>query len=231
MKVKKRYYVACVFMCIMALLLGISMFFFEMGLARYSKLNKAVRNTWIQTSSYDPENGLNTDLFITNVYEKDQDSSNGDDANAVGAEWSYIGQQVKVDGKYTAYGKEVYGNGIIMNGDIKRFDKVSVYYKPDNPLMVYYPVSYTLYFVMIGAVFVVAVVLVLICRLLNNSLKNNTFSDKAVTFMDIPLAVIIACVVIGFFAGMFIGNIQVDSSYTSVSQGLAEMYKNHELQF
>ncbi|MDE6593124.1 MAG: hypothetical protein K2K57_08705 [Oscillospiraceae bacterium] len=230
MKVKKRYYVACVLMCIMALLLGVSMFYFEMGLSRYSKLNNVVRNTWIQTSASDPETGLNTDLFITTVHEVGEVTERND-GQPVGANWSYIGQQVKVDGKYTAYGKEVYGNNIILNGDVKRFDKISVYYKPDNPLMVYYPVSYTLYFIMIAAVFVVAVVLVLVCRLLNNSLKNNTFSDKAVTFMDIPLAVIIVCVVIGFFAGMFIGNIQVDSSYTTISQGLAEMYKNHELQF
>ncbi|MDE7295589.1 MAG: DUF2975 domain-containing protein [Oscillospiraceae bacterium] len=230
MKVKKRYYVACVLMCIMALLLGVSMFYFEMGLARYSKLNKAVRTTWIETSASDPETGLNTDLFITNVHEVDEVTERND-GQPVGANWSYIGQQIKVDGKYTAYGKEVYGNNIILNGDVKRFDKISVYYKPDNPLMVYYPVSYTLYFIVIGAAFVVAIVLIIICRLLNNSLKNNTFSDKAVTFMDIPLAVIIVCVVIGFFAGMFIGNIQVDSSYTTISEGLAEMYKNHELQF
>lgn len=229
MKVKKRYYVACVLMCIMALLLGVCMFYFEMGLARYSKLNRVVRDTWIQTSASDPETGVNTDLFITTVH--DDGTVSRDTSNSVGAEWTYIGQQIMVDGKYIAYGKDVFGNGIIINGDVERFDKVSVYYKPDNPLMVYYPVSYTLYFIMIGAVFVVAIVLVLLCRVLNNSLKSNTFSDKAVTFMDIPLAVIIVCVVIGFFAGMFIGNIQVDSSLTTISQGLAEMYKNHELQF
>lgn len=229
MKVKKRYYVACVLMCIMALLLGVCMFYFEMGLARYSKLNRVVRDTWIQTSASDPETGINTDLFITTVH--DDGTVSEDTSNSVGADWTYIGQQVMVDGKYIAYGKDVFGNGIIINGDVKRFDKVSVYYKPDNPLMVYYPVSYSLYFIMIGAAFVVAIVLVLLCRVLNNSLKSNTFSDKAVTFMDIPLAVIIVCVVIGFFAGMFIGNIQVDSSLTTISQGLAEMYKNHELQF
>ena len=91
--------------------------------------------------------------------------------------------------------------------------------------MVYYPVSYSLYFIMIGAAFVVAIVLVLLCRVLNNSLKSNTFSDKAVTFMDIPLAVIIVCVVIGFFAGMFIGNIQVDSSLTTISKVLRKCIK------
>lgn len=86
MKVKKRYYVACVLLCIMALLLGVCMFFFEMGLARYSKLNNAVRSTWIQTSASDPETGLNTDLFITKVYEKGEESDNGNE-NAVGMHW------------------------------------------------------------------------------------------------------------------------------------------------
>lgn len=223
MKVKKRYLVACILMCIAAVGLCIAMFNMEMGLARYSKLNKVVRESWIETSASDPETGLNTDLFITRVL-------TGEDAEDVQT-WSYIGKQTRVDGKYVAYGKDVYGNGIVINDDVKMGDRVSVYYKPDDPTMVYAPVSYTLYLIFIIACLVVGIALIVVCRIINKHMKDNTFSDAAVTFMDIPMAVIVAGLILSFFAGMFIGSLQVGANYTSISKGVADGYANHEYQF
>lgn len=223
MKTKKRYYVACVLMCILALALSVTVFNLEMGLARYSKLNSVVRDSWIETSASDPETGVNTDLFITRIYKE------GEAEGA--AKWSYLGKQTVVQGKYVAYGQEVYGSGIVINGEAKMGDRVSIYYKPDAPTTVYSITNYTIYLLLLIAALVIAVVIIFLCRMINKSLKENTFSDSAVTFMDIPMAVMVAGFVIAFFAGMFIGSIQVDSSYTAISQGLAEMYANHELQF
>lgn len=223
MKVKKRYLAACILMCIAALALSVAVFYFEMGLARYSKLNRVVRDNWIETSASDPETGINTDLFVTKVLSKDE----ADEVKT----WSYIGNQSVVDGKYVAYGKDVFGSSIVINGDIKMGDRITVYYKPDNPTMVYCPVSYTMYIIFLAVCIVIAAGLIVACRLINKHMKENTFSDAAVTFMDIPMAVIVAGVVLGFFAGMFIGSIQVDSNYTSISHGMAEMYANHEYQF
>lgn len=220
MKIKKRYFVACVLMCILAIAASIAVFNLEMGLARYSKLNKVVSETWYATSASDPETGMNTDLFITKVF-KDGETSEDETVTT----WSYIGKQNIVNGKYIAYGKDVYGNNIIVNDDVKLGDRISVYYKPDDPTMVYCPVDYMQYVLLIAGVVVVVIVLIIVCRLINKSLKDNTFSDAAVTIMDIPMVVLVAGVVLGFFAGMFIGNIQVDASYTAISQGVVEHYK------
>lgn len=208
-------------MCILGVALCVAVFNFEMGLARYSKLNDVVRSTWLETSASDPETGLNTDLFITKAYEDEE----------LTTEWTYLGKQKVVDGKYIAYGKDVYGNGLVVNGEVKMGDRISIYYKPDDPLTIYQPVDYTIYIIMIAASVVVAVVLIIICRLLNKSLKENTFSESLVNMMDIPMAVIVVGFILAFFAGMFIGRIQVNASYTAISQGLAEMYANHELTF
>ncbi len=229
MKVKKRYYVACILMCIAALALSVLVFNLEMGLARYSKLNNVVKESWIETSASDPETGMNTDLFITKVYASVEEAQAADPTANVAKTWNYLGKQSVVTGKYIAYGKDVYGSGIIVNDDVKLGDRVSVYFKPDAPTTVYCPVSYTPYLILIIVCVVVAIVLIFVCRIINKSMKDNTFSDSAVTFMDIPMAVFVAGIVIAFFAGMFIGSIQVDSSYTAISQGIAEMYANQEL--
>ncbi len=226
MKIKKRYFVACILMCVIALVFSVAMFYLEMGLARYSKLNKVVTTSWVQTSASDPETGVNTDLFVTRVYKDGEQPQDGEVET-----WSYIGNQSIVDGKYVAYGKETYGNGIIINGDIKMGDKVTVYYKPDNPTMVYYPVSYMQYVILIAGVVVLTIVMIIVCRIINKSLKDNTFSDAAVTIMDIPMAVFVVGIVLAFFAGMLIGNIQVDDTYTVIREGIANQFATHELAF
>lgn len=221
MKIKKRYYVACVFFCILALALSVGMFYFEMGLARYSKLNKVVRENWIETSASDPELRINTDLFITKVYK--------DGETTVDGVFDYIGKQNIVTGKYVAYGKDVYGDNIIVNQDVKMGDRLTVFYKPDDPTTVYCETNYNIYIICIAAVVVLDIVFIILSRLINQSLKDNTFSDAAVTIMDIPIVVFVAAVILAFFAGMLIGNIQVGAEYYNISQGLAEMYANHEL--
>jgi len=47
--------------------------------------------------------------------------------------------------------------------------------------------------------------------------------------MDIPIVALVAAVILAFFAGMLIGNIQVDSTYTVISEGLAQQYASHDL--
>lgn len=234
MKLKKRYIVACVLLCIAAVALCVGVFNIEMGLARYSKLNKITSETWYATSGRDPVTGVNTDLFITEVRK-------GDDyeQSKANEKFSYIGKQIFVNGKCVMYGKEVYVNdGVTLNGknpitgeDYKMGDRVSVYYKPDNPRLMYVTTNYTIYIILLIALLAAAVVLIIVCRIVNKSMKDNTFSEAAVTIMDIPMAVLVAGFILTFFAGMFIGNIQIDSSYTTISQGIVEQLEAGELTF
>lgn len=218
MKIKKRYYVACMLMCVAALLLGIATFYVEMGLSRYAKLNSVTSKTWMATSGSDLETRLNTDLFVSKVYDiTDEDH------------FDYIGTQVVVDGKYMAYDQEVYATGIVLNGDAELGQRYSIYYKPDDPHMIYRTTSYGQYLVILAAIIVITAVLIVVCRILNKSLKDNTFSESAVTIMDIPIVALVAAVILAFFAGMLIGNVQVDSTYTVISEGLAQQYASHDL--
>ena len=95
--------------------------------------------------------------------------------------------------------------------------------------MIYRTTSYGQYLVILAAIIVITAVLIVVCRILNKSLKDNTFSESAVTIMDIPIVALVAAVILAFFAGMLIGNIQVDSTYTVISEGLAQQYASHDL--
>ncbi len=223
MKVKKRYYAACVLMCIVALLLSVATFYTEMGLARYSKLNSVVSRTWNETSAADLTTRLNTDFFVTSAHDIKE---NTDD---LAPHFDYIGTQTVARGKYVAYNTEVYSDNIVFNQAVKLGDRVSVYYKPDEPRRVYCITSYVQYIIILLAIIVITGVMLFVCRMLNKSLKDNTFSDAAVTIMDIPMVVFVAGVILAFFAGMLIGNIQVDSSWTIINQGIADQYAAHEL--
>ena len=231
MKLKKRYIVACVLLCVAAVALCVGVFNIEMGLARYSKLNKVTSETWLQTSASDLGNRVNSDLLITSVVNK------GDEDFPKDA-FSYLGDQYYVKGKYVAYGQDAWGGGVLLNGKnpetgepYKVGDKVSLYYKPDNPKLTYTTTNYTIYVILLVALLVAAIALVIVCRIVNKSMKDNTFSDATVTIMDIPMAVIVAGFILTFFAGMLIGNIQVDATYTVINETIAEGIKAGEIAF
>ncbi|MCI7768154.1 MAG: DUF3592 domain-containing protein [Oscillospiraceae bacterium] len=231
MKLKKRYIVACVLLCIAALALCVGVFNIEMGLARYAKLNKVTSQTWKATSASEVGNRVNSDLLITNVIKKGDESFPDD-------EFPYIGEQCYVKGKYVAYGQDAWGGGVLLNGknpdtgeSYKLGDKVSIYYKPDNPKLTYATTNYTIYIILLVALFVAAIALIIVCRIVNKSMKDNTFSDAAVTIMDIPMAVIVAGFILTFFAGMLMGNIQVDSTYTAINDAVAAGIEAGEIAF
>ncbi len=230
MKLKKRYIVACVLLCIAALALCVGVFYFEMGLARYSKLNKITSETWIATSASEVGNRVNSDLFITAITKSDEEGFS--------APFSYLGEQCVANGKYVAYGQDTFGGSVVLNGknpetgeSYKMGERVSIYYKPDNPKLTYAATDYTIYLILIIASFVAAIGLIIVCRIVNKNMKDNTFSEAAVTIMDIPMAVIVAGFILSFFAGMLIGNIQVDASYTVISEAIAEGIKAGEIAF
>lgn len=234
MKLKKRYIVACVLLCIAAVALCVGVFNIEMGLARYSKLNKVTSETWCATSGSDLESRQNTDFFITEVLKEDKAAEAKEDAK-----FSYLGKQIFANGKYIAYGQEKWGGPITINGqknpvtgeDYKMGDRVSVYYKPDNPKLIYVTTDYTIYLVLLIVMLVVAIGLVIVCRIVNKSMKDNTFSEAAVTIMDIPMAVLVAGFILTFFAGMLIGNIQVDATYTSINESIVQAIESGEITF
>lgn len=231
MKLKKRYIVACVLLCVAAVALCVGVFNIEMGLARYAKLNKVTSDTWLATSASEVGNRVNSDLLITSVIKKDSEEF---PENA----FSYIGEQCYVRGKYVAYGQDAWGGGVLLNGknpetgeSYKVGDKVSLYYKPDNPKLTYATTNYTIYLILLVALLVAAIALIIVCRIVNKSMKDNTFSEAAVTIMDIPMAVLVAGFILTFFAGMLIGNIQIDSTYTVINEAIAEGIKAGEIAF
>lgn len=234
MKLKKRYIVACVLLCIAAVALCVGVFNIEMGLARYSKLNKVTSETWYATAGSDPVTGVNTDLFITEIRK-------GDDyeESKANEKFSYIGKQSFANGKCVMFGKEVYVNdGVTLNGknpstgeDYKMGDRVSVYYKPDNPRLMYVETNYTIYLILLIALLIAAVALIIVCRIVNKSMKDNTFSEAAVTIMDIPMAVIVAGFILSFFAGMFIGNLSIDATYTAINDTIVQGIAAGEISF
>lgn len=231
MKLKKRYIVACVLLCIAAVALCVGVFNVEMALARYAKLNNVTSDTWLATSASEVGNRVNSDLLITTVVKKGSEDF-PDDA------FPYIGEQCYVKGKYVAYGQDAWGGGVLLNGknpetgeSYKVGDKVSLYYKPDNPKITYVTTNYTIYLILLVAFLAAAIVLIIVCRIVNKSMKDNTFSEAAVTIMDIPMAVIVAGFILAFFAGMLIGNIQVDATYTVINETIAEGIKAGEIAF
>lgn len=233
MKLKKRYIVACVLLCIAAIALCVGVFNIEMGLALYSKLNKVTNETWCATSASDVETRVNTDFFITEVLKGEEAQETKEDSK-----FGYIGKQSFAKGKYVAYGMEKWGGPITLNGknpntgeDYKLGDRVSVYYKPDNPKLIYVTTDYTIYIILLIAMLVVAVALIFVCRIVNKNMKDNTFSEAAVTIMDIPMAVLVAGFILSFFAGMLIGNIQVDATYTSINESIVQAIEAGEITF
>lgn len=221
MKIKKRYWVITILLCLVSIALAVSVCYLSIEMVRYSKLNKTAQETWIESS-----------LFVTKVY-SDEEVANYASENHV---FPYIGSSVMVDGKFEAYGKEVYGGNIIVNEDvnekIKIGSRITCYFKPDNPNeRVYVPVKYMQYTILVGALVILDIILVIICRIMNKSLNNNTFSDAKVNIMDIPSVVLVGGIIIGVIAGLVIGNIQVDKTYTVIDTELAEGYANLEYQF
>lgn len=232
-KLKKRYIVACVLLCVAAIALCVGVFNFEMSLARYSKLNKVTSETWYATSASDLETRQNTDFFITEVLK----GENAENAKK-DAKFGYLGKQSFAKGKYVAFGQETWGGPITLNGknpatgeDYKLGDRVSVYYKPDNPRLIYVTTNYTIYLILLIVMLVVAVALVIVCRIVNKNMKDNTFSEAVVTIMDIPMAVLVAGFILSFFAGMLIGNIQVDATYTSINESIVQAIEAGEITF
>ncbi|MGN1101148.1 MAG: DUF3592 domain-containing protein [Huintestinicola sp.] len=233
MKLKKRYIVACVLLCVAAVALCVGVFNVEMGLARYSKLNRITSETWYATSASDLETRQNTDFFITEVLKGENAENAKNDEK-----FSYIGKQVHAKGKYVAYNQEKWGGPITLNGknpstgeDYKLGDRVSVYYKPDNPKLIYVTTDYTIYLILLVVMLAAAIALIFVCRIVNKNMKDNTFSEAAVTIMDIPMAVLVVGFILSFFAGMLIGNIQVDATYTVINDTIAHQLEIGELTF
>lgn len=214
MKIKKRYIVACVLLCIVSILISIGVFHLEMTLSKFSKLNDTLSTSW-----------GNTELFVIKTAKTDEDL--GD----VKKEF-YLGKVTYVTvGKYVAYGREYYYNTPIpYYGELKVGDKVSVYYKPDSPERLAFKAPFTTYIIAIGALLIIDIIFIVVARLLNKSLRENTFSDAPVSFMDIPICILIAGFVICFFMGMFIGNISINDSYTNVNNMIVQDYKDTETQ-
>ena len=86
MKIKKRYYVACILLCVLSIIISIAVFNLEMNLSMFSKLNDTISSSW-----------ANTEVFVTSV-ETDPAKLEHPE-NAV----SYLGKVTYITkGKYTA---------------------------------------------------------------------------------------------------------------------------------
>ncbi|MBQ8567743.1 MAG: hypothetical protein IJ446_00830 [Oscillospiraceae bacterium] len=213
MKIKKRYIISCILLCIVSVLISIAVFHLEKGLSSFSKLNSTVSEKW-----------SNTDIMVTKVINDPADLSEEDKDVAV----NYLGKVCYIEnGTYTAYNKTYWLNEtFVYYGEAKIGDKISVYYKPDDPEKIACKAPNTSYLIGIIVLFIIDVVLIIVARILNRSLKENTFSDAVVSIMDIPICVLIIGFIICFFSGMLIGNISIDSSYTAINTAVVEEYES-----
>lgn len=211
MKIKKRYIIICVLLCLASIFISICTYNFELNLSKYSKQNSVVSSTW-----------KNTELFVVKVLKED----NEQDAEDIAKEKvSYLGKVTYVKGgKYTAYGKEMYGNSdvTVIYGDAKIGDKINCYFKPDDTDRLAFIVPYTSYLIGLVVLFVLDVALIIAARFANKALQNNTFSEKPVSIMDIPICILVVGFVICFFMGMFVGSTSVGDDYTNVNEMIAE---------
>lgn len=206
MKIKKRYIIACVILCVLSIVISMMVFHLEMTLSSFSKKNDIISTSW-----------CNTDMMITGVV---KDKSELEDDKKV----FYLGKVTYINnGKYVAYNKDRYLVHIVIPyyGEVKFGDKISIYYKPDDTETVAVKSPLTTYVIALAVLLVIDIVLIVVARILNKSLKENTFSDATVSIMDIPICVLVAGFIICFFTGMFIGNISVER-YGQINEGLAQ---------
>ncbi|MBQ5316191.1 MAG: hypothetical protein J6I96_01425 [Oscillospiraceae bacterium] len=245
MRVKKRYIVLCVVLCIVAAALSAGMFYFEMSLAHFTKHNDVISKSWHQTSKAEPWNGgiINTNFTATKVETVAEHNANIRSGDTPAKPYVYIGDVSVCSGKYVAYGQDVFGSSIVVYGDprtdsdkeadidasgkTRKFgfgSRFTVYYKPDNPKMCATRVNTLPYLLIIIGIFLLAVAMVVVCRILNNKLKENTFNDSIINVMDIPIVVTVAGIVLCFFIGMLIGTLSVGSDFTEINESVVAQY-------
>lgn len=215
MKIKKRYIIACVLLCVLSILISMAVFHLEMTLSKFSKMNDIISSSW-----------NNSELMVTGVV---KDTSTLKDDQKV----FYLGKVTYIqNGKYIAYNKDMFmgSNVVAYYGEAKLGDKVNLYYKPDDPEIIEVKAPLTTYIIALGVLLVIDVALIVVARLLNKSLKENTFSDAPVSIMDIPICVLVAGFIISFFMGMFIGNVSVDS-YGQINEAIAQEYYDEGNQY
>ncbi|MCI5752705.1 MAG: hypothetical protein SOU50_03195 [Oscillospiraceae bacterium] len=215
MKIKKRYIIACVLLCVLSILISMAVFHLEMTLSKFSKMNDIISSSW-----------NNSELMVTGVV---KDTSTLEDDEKV----FYLGKVTYIEnGKYIAYNKDTYmgSNVVTYYGEAKLGDKINLYYKPDDPEVIEVKAPLTTYIIALGVLLVIDVALIVVARLLNKSLKENTFSDASVSIMDIPICVLVAGFIICFFTGMFIGNVSVDS-YGQINEAIAQEYYDEGNQY
>ena len=253
MRMKKRYIVFCVLLSVAALLISIAMFYFEMSFARFQKLDKTITEKWIATST--EESGSADDDFVVTKVRTVKEAKENSSVGAMPVkDFPYIGKVCVCDGKYKAYGQDVFGTSLVVYGDprtkankerdvIKKVDektgkekvekrdfgfgsRTSIYYKPDDPKKIATYVNTGHYIVFIVLMFLLAAGIVVVSIILNHNLKDDTFDESPVTIMNIPMLVAIVGVLIAFFAGMGVGKLSVGDEYTNIRASVVAEYKN-----
>lgn len=256
MRMKKRYIVFCVLLSVLAVIISIAMFYFEMSNAHFRKMNQTITTLWTPTSKADNSTGgsIDSDFVVTKIRTVKEAKENTAVGQMPVKDFFYVGKVSVCDGKYKAYGQEVYGSSVVVYGDprtkenkerdaIKKLDektgkekvekrdfgfgsRTSIYYKPDNPKMAATYVKTGHYIVFIVLLFLLTIGVVVVSIILNHNLKDDTFDESPVTIMNIPMLVAIVGVLIGFLAGMMIGKWTVGTEYTEINKSIVSEYQN-----
>lgn len=237
MKIKPRYIVICALLCVAALAISIGMFYVEMGLAHWMKYNDAL-SKWHQTSTSEMYNGgrINTNFMVTQS--KTLKEANARDVAGLTI-FPYMGKTTVVTGNVTQYGTQVMSRNVAVYGEPENVDnsarskdeiglgsRFTVYYKPDEPAKIATKVRYMQYIVVAVVLVALTAALILAARFFNRKLNENTFGDSVLNIMDIPAAVVIIGMILGFFLGMLIGNLSVGSEYTDIKPGIVAAYES-----
>ncbi|MCR5807319.1 MAG: hypothetical protein K6G68_09865 [Oscillospiraceae bacterium] len=233
MKIKKIYIVTCVLLCVVTLMICVGVFFFELNLAHFSKLNETITNSWSHTV-----------LSVQNAESVEEANATLKVNEKAVEPQFYLGKVIVVDGQYTAYKDTVNADNLIIYGDprtdeekesskgengrvkeISTGSKFTVYYKPDDPHKVVAKTPTTLFIVMLGVFGALLIAIIVVSRILYVKLRDDTFNDSPVNIMDIPILVVVLGFMFTFFSGMVIGEkYTVGSDYTMIDGSIVAGY-------
>ena len=238
MKIKKIYIVTCVLLCVVTLMICVGVFFFEINLAHFSRLNETIRNTWNRTSAAETYKAETKDtrFFVDNAESVEEANANMKVNDKPLKPEFYLGKVTVVDGKYIAYGQTVTANNIIIYGDprtdeeknkgengrvkeISTGSKFSIYYKPDDPLLAVAETSTTGYIVVLCIFGAMLIAIMVVSRIMYVKLRDDTFNDSPVNIMDIPILLAVLGFMFAFFSAMIVGEkYTVGTEYTSITR-------------
>ncbi len=163
MKVKKIYIVVCAVICLIGVAVNIGVFYFQMNLSSYSKINAALEEDWTES-----------ELLVSTIARKKSDVKDNEKV-------SYPGKVTYITrGKFYADNSEKWLDRTIPYfGAAKHGDKLNGYYKPDDPGKFEFAVPTGVFAAGVGISLAVDILLIVLYLALLRMMKKPPSEKKA----------------------------------------------------